>query len=553
MKLEDTALNHTHHLSENLAQNVKINLIEQEVNQNHLYQTQSNLLSHATNLQNNRAKNLFLPTLKPQQLKKQIVLVYPLLQLINYLSGHEIAQVQRAFNFSEQTHLGQYRHSGEPYITHPLAVAEICAAWHLSCNAICAALLHDVIEDQNISKHTIIEQFNHEVYDLVEGLTKLTNIEFCNNEEALAANFNKLLQTSDKNHRVLLIKIADRLHNMRTLVAMPPKKQKRIAKETNDVYAPLAYRLGLYDTYHELKQLSFRFQYPWRFEIIEASLKAKTLEHQAFIDSTCQKINLVLQKNHVNAQCFGTIKQAFMIYEGMLKQQKRYDYIHFRDARDLFTFKILVEKKIDCYLAMGLLHSLFTFKPGSFKDYIALPKRNGYQALHTTLLDATGEFLTVHIRSQKMEKVAKIGLLAFEDEWLNGQEPALNYLIHSLLELRHQTSLDEFMHQYKLDLQGNELVVFNEYAKPIILSKPSSVLDFAYAMSYDCGHHAVSCEVNHIPQSLSHPLKNGDFIKIHTSSTAKPSLQWLSWVKTSRAKSAIMYYLKLNGMLENIT
>jgi GTP diphosphokinase / guanosine-3',5'-bis(diphosphate) 3'-diphosphatase len=491
---------------------------------------------------------IFAPTLTPTQPKRQVVSEQNLIQALKYLSSDEKKLVKKAFHFSDNAHLGQYRQSGEPYITHPLAVAEICSGWHLNAFSICAALLHDVIEDQDIDKKEIISEFGYEIYELVEGLTKLTHIEFANNEEALAANFNKLLASSGNDHHVLIIKIADRLHNMRTLGAVSNAKQKRIARETQQIYAPLAKRLGLNDTYNELEELSFKHSNPWRYQILANIVQNEQQAQQQFIDEVCLQVNQQLGFQNIEGRCAAFLKSPYMIYAKIQQQQQRHGYLRLRDAKDLFAFTVLVEEHLDCYRALGILHRLYKPKPGRFKDYIALPKRNGYKALHTTLLTKTGAHVGFQIRTLKMEKIAQSGVLAYEEWQEDAALPSMQDLLNSIHELRQQSnSAIDFLNHYKLDAQGHEIVVFDETATQMILAKTATALDFAYHKAYDLGHHAYLIYINSMPASFNQILRNGDVIRVITRQHIKPQKHWLNWVNTAKASTAIKQFLKLNG------
>jgi GTP diphosphokinase / guanosine-3',5'-bis(diphosphate) 3'-diphosphatase len=493
---------------------------------------------------------IFAPTLTPTQPKRQVVSEQNLINALPYLNIDEKRMVKKAFHFSDNAHLGQYRQSGEPYITHPLAVAEICSSWHLNAFSICAALLHDVIEDQDVDKKDIIEAFGHEVYELVEGLTKLTHIEFANNEEALAANFNKLLASSGNDHHVLIIKIADRLHNMRTLGAVSNAKQKRIARETQQIYAPLAKRLGLNDTYNELEELSFKHSNPWRYQILANIVQTEQQAQQHFIDEVCQEVNQQLGFQNISGRCSAFLKSPYMIYAKIQQQQQRHGYLRLRDAKDLFAFTVLVDEYLDCYRALGILHRLYKPKPGRFKDYIALPKRNGYKALHTTLLTQTGAHVGFQIRTLKMQKIAQSGVLAYEEWQEDAALPSMQDLLNSIHELRHQSNSPvDFLNHYKLDSQSHEVIVFDETANQIILLKTATALDFAYHKAYDTGHHAYLIYVNGIPASFNQILKNGDVVRVITRQHIKPQKHWLKWVNTAKASAAIQQFLKLNGEL----
>ncbi len=489
--------------------------------------------------------HLFAPTMAPiNAAKKQVISNQYLMHSLHYLNHDGRSMVRKAFLFAENVHLGQYRHSGEPYITHPLAVAEICSLWGQDANVICAALLHDVIEDQDVDQLEITELFGHSIYQLVEGLTKLTHIEFANNEEAMAANFDKLLRAGDKDHRVLIIKLADRLHNMRTLDAVPSNKKKRIARETHDLYGPLARRLGLHDTYLELENLSFKYLHPWRYHILSNNISQNIDTHAEFVRTTLQEVELSTEDKALPSTCVPVVQSPYILYEKIRQHQKKHGHVRFHQPKSFITFKILVDDSYDCYLALGILHHLYKPQPGRFKDYIALPKRNGYKALHTNLMTPSGMVVGFQIRTYRMEKIAQSGILAL-DEWeLDDALPQPQALLHTLHTLReHVDNPCELLRSYKADIQSHEIMVFDEYARQISLARPATALDFAYHISHEDAHHTLSIEVNGIPVHFAYVLRNGDVIKLLHHLNSKPSNEWLNWVKTRLAKNAIAHFL----------
>ncbi len=507
------------------------------------------------------ASHFFAPTYHPEQPKKseniQISAFLSELQTVDKITLDEINFIKRVFYFADRIHLGQYRNSGEPYITHPLAVARICIAWRLDKDAICAALLHDVMEDQGVTKNELIAEFGLNIASLVEGLTKLTHIEFNSKEEEKAANFERLLSSSVKDHTVLLIKIADRLHNMRTLGYMLPEKQKMIAKETQEIYAPFAKCLGLHDAYNELQNLSFLYYCPWRYHIIQKALESQIEELNYFIKRITHKINTSLTKNNINGLCHGRMKMPHIVYEKLLKQKKYYANFKLKDMKDLFSFEIIVAQKLDCYKVIGLLHHAFKPKPGRFKDYIALPKSNGYRALHTTLIDNTGRSFHIQIRTKRMQKIAQLGITAYldiddeDDDEINENTSNTNMLkkslsmLASLQELTNQAeNSKELLHYTKINLSSDEIVVFDEIGNPILIPRCSTALDFAYHISYQIGNTTDSIEINGVQANFDQSLKNGDLIKLKTNINVLPKLSWLKIVKTSRAKIAIQHFFK---------
>jgi RelA/SpoT family (p)ppGpp synthetase len=507
--------------------------------------------------------HFFGPTYHPElPRKKQNIDVNPFLNSLSSFNNDDVNLIKKAFYFADRVHLGQYRQSGEPYITHPLAVAEICNSWKLGKFAICAALLHDVMEDQGITKNELIADFGIHIADLVEGLTKLTHIEFNSKEDERAANFERLLSSSVKDHKVLLVKIADRLHNMRTLGYMLPNKQKVIAKETQEIYAPFARLLGLHDAYNELQDLSFLYYSPWRYNIIKNAMQSQIMFANSFIEEICNGINDNLARNNIFGECKGHIKTPYIIYSKLKKRKQYHGNARFRDIQDLLSFEIIAGNKLDCYTILGVLHSMFKPKPGKFKDYIALPKSNGYSGLHTSLIDSSGRIINMQIRTKRMQKIAQSGVTAFfEDDEIEDYENLENeavdnyihdstphYLLNALKELRSKTSnFKELLYYSKIDLSSDEIVVFDEGGNPVLIPRHSTALDFAYHVSYTIGSTTQYIEVNGLRSKLNHILRNGDLIKIKTNPNIKPKAEWLKIVKTSRAKMAIQHFLKLHA------
>jgi GTP diphosphokinase / guanosine-3',5'-bis(diphosphate) 3'-diphosphatase len=521
-----------------------------------------------SNSSNNADKNkshVFGPTYNPASPpKNQIISASILFEIIQNFSEEDKEFIKSALVFADEAHLGQYRHSGEPYITHPLAVAEICAQWKLGKIAICSALLHDVIEDQGISKQKIIDHFGEDIANVVDGLTKLTHIEFNSKEDASAANFEHFLNSSIKDYRVLLVKIADRLHNMRTLKHMKQFKQISIAKETQEIYAPLAKKIGLHEAYNELQELSFIHIYPWRYEIFKRVLDAQNNEAQHFINNVCSEVNKHMNIHNINGTCSGKVKKPYVVYLKLKKKRINYKNFKFKDLQNLISFELIVNKQIECYSVLSVLHNLFNPKPGCFKDYVALPKRNGYQAIHTTLIDNNGYAFTVQIRTIRMQKIAQSGIISNIDEDKNENtcmpditnidasidEHAQDTqkLLMSLYELHEQiTNFKELLYYSKIDLSSDEIVVFNEKGTAILIPRFSTALDFAYYLSIDIGHSVDYIEVNGIKTKLDCILKNGDLIKIKSnlnSANKQIKLEWLKIVNTSKAKIAIQNYLQ---------
>ncbi len=466
-------------------------------------------------------------------------------RLAEYLTASELKKVKEAYRFSDEMHLGQVRKSGEPYISHPIAVAEICAEWKLDAQAIMAALLHDVMEDQDVKKDELIERFGAPVASLVDGLSKLDKIEFQSQIEQQAENFRKMLLAMARDVRVILVKLADRLHNMRTLGAMSSDKRRRIARETMEVYVPIAHRLGLNNIYRELQELSFCHLHPVRHRTLAKAVKAARGNRREVVNKILESVRAALQSAGIDAAIQGREKTLFGIYRKM-----RNKHLSFSQVLDVYGFRVVVDSFASCYVALGVLHSLFKPMPGKFKDYIAIPKLNGYQSLHTTLIGPYGTPVEFQIRTEEMNKVAEAGVAA---HWLyKNQGAALTDLqqrthawLQSLLDIQHQSGDSvEFLEHVKVDLFPDSVYVFTPKSTIIALPRGATALDFAYTIHTDIGDHAVSAKINHEPAALKTELRNGDIVAIEVSDDAHPTPNWLSFVRTGRARSAIRHHLR---------
>ena len=464
----------------------------------------------------------------------------------NYLPPPDIALVERAFEFSESAHRGQFRKSGEPYITHPLAVASILSQWRLDAQGLAAALLHDVMEDTAITKSEIEVSFGRLVADMVDGLSKLDQIEFNSKEEAQAESFRKMLLAMAQDVRVILIKLADRLHNMRTLDAMAPAHRRRIARETIDIYAPIANRLGLNALYVELQDLAFKHLYPLRFRVLANAIKAARGNRREVMNRLLDVIREGFAKSGIAAAVTGREKSIYSVYKKM--REKRYS---FSQVFDIFGVRVLVPDPTSCYAALGVLHALYKPIPGKFKDYVAIPKANGYQSLHTTLFGPFGTPLEAQIRTHDMNRIAEAGVAA---HWLykthggvdleEAQRETTRWL-QSLLEIQSESrDSKEFLENIKGDLFPDEVYVFTPKGKIMALPQGATAVDFAYAVHTDIGHHCVAARINYELQPLRTELKNGDHVEILTSPTARPNPSWLSFVGTGKARSRIRHFLK---------
>ncbi|NMM26269.1 MAG: bifunctional (p)ppGpp synthetase/guanosine-3',5'-bis(diphosphate) 3'-pyrophosphohydrolase [Glaciimonas sp.] len=474
-------------------------------------------------------------------------------KLAQYLSPSDLKKVKEAYRFSDERHLGQMRQSGEAYISHPIAVAEICADWKLDAQAIMAALLHDVMEDQDVKKDELIERFGAPVAALVDGLSKLDKIEFQSKVEAQAENFRKMLLAMARDVRVILIKLADRLHNMSTLGVMAPNKKQRIARETMEVYVPIARRLGLNSIYRELQDMSFLHLYPNRYKTLTKAVKAARGNRREVVSKILESVNSTLQAAGIQAQVYGREKTLYGIYRKM-----RAKHLSFSQVLDVYGFRVVVESFADCYLALGTLHALYKPMPGKFKDYIAIPKLNGYQSLHTTLIGPYGTPVEFQMRTQDMHRVAESGVAA---HWLyKSSEANLSDLqqrthvwLQSLLDIQKQTGDSaEFLEHVKVDLFPDSVYVFTPKSIIIALPRGATALDFAYTIHTDIGHQAIAAKINHENAALRMELHNGDIVEIVTSPTSRPSPNWLSFVRSGKARSAIRHHLRTINSSESL-
>jgi GTP pyrophosphokinase len=473
-------------------------------------------------------------------------------KLAEYLTPSELKKVTQAYRFSDEMHLGQIRKSGEPYISHPIAVAEICADWKLDAQAIMAALLHDVMEDQDVKKEELIERFGAPVATLVDGLSKLDKIEFQSQVEAQAENFRKMLLAMARDVRVILVKLADRLHNMRTLGFMSPEKKRRIARETMEVYVPIAHRLGLNNIYRELQDLAFCHLYPMRYRTLSKAVKAARGNRREVVSKILDAVNTTLAGAGIPAQVHGREKTLYGIYRKM-----RNKHLSFSQVLDVYGFRIVVDSFANCYVALGTLHALYKPMPGKFKDYIAIPKMNGYQSLHTTLIGPYGTPVEFQIRTQEMHRVAEAGVAAHwlykdEDASLTDLQQRTHAWLQSLLDIQKQTGDSaEFLEHVKVDLFPDSVYVFTPKSKIIALPRGATVLDFAYTIHTDIGDQSIAAKINHEPAPLRTELRNGDIVEIMTSPSSRPTPNWLTFVRTGKARSAIRHHLRTVNLSES--
>jgi len=462
-----------------------------------------------------------------------------------YLKPEDISQLQSAYHFSEQAHEGQFRKSGEPYISHPLAVANILAQWHLDTQALTAALLHDVMEDTSVTKTEISRNFGKPVAELVDGVSKLDKIEFETQAEAQAENFRKMLLAMARDVRVILIKLADRLHNMRTLEAVSSEQRRRIARETLEIYAPIANRLGLNSIYQELEDLALKHLYPDRYRVLAKAVKAAGGNRREVVGKVLDAIRKKLKSAGVEAVSQGREKHLYSIYRKM-----REKHLTFAQVLDVYGFRIIVNDVPACYLALGALHSLYKPIPGKFKDYIAIGKANGYQSLHTMLFGPFGTPIEVQIRTREMHKIAEAGVASHwlykdSDTSLSELQKKTHQWLQSLLEMQSQSGDSvEFLEHLKVDLFPDEVYVFTPKGKILSLPRGATAVDFAYAVHTDIGNRCVAVKINQELMPLRTELKNGDRVEIITAAHAKPNPMWLNFVATGKARSRIRHFLK---------
>ncbi|MDP2693460.1 MAG: bifunctional (p)ppGpp synthetase/guanosine-3',5'-bis(diphosphate) 3'-pyrophosphohydrolase [Gallionella sp.] len=462
-----------------------------------------------------------------------------------YLKPQDVEYVREAIAFSHAAHQGQTRQSGDPYVSHPLAVARILTTLHLDAQAIIAALLHDVVEDTDVTSEQVAGKFGKPVAELVDGLSKLDRIQFETREDAQAENFRKMLLAMARDVRVILIKLADRLHNMRTLESMAHDKCERIARETIEIYAPIANRLGLYDIYHELQDLSFKHLHPNRYTVLAKALKVARGNRREVVSKILDSIRQRLAELNIQADVTGREKNIYSIYKKMQSKS-----LAFAEVLDIYGFRVLVNDFASCYVALGALHGLYKPIPGKFKDYIAIPKVNGYQSLHTTLFGPFGTPIEIQIRTHEMHKIADAGVAS---HWLyksghasiNDLHQKTHQWLQELLESLSQSSdSSEFLEHLKVDLFPDEVYVFTPKGKILSLPRGATAVDFAYSVHTDIGNHCIAVKVNHELVPLRTELRNGDRVEIVTAPQAKPNPAWLSYVTTSKARSHIRHFLK---------
>ncbi len=465
--------------------------------------------------------------------------------LADYLEPKQVQLVYEAYRFGAEAHAGQRRLSGEPYITHPLAVARILAEMRMDHQSIIAAILHDVIEDTPTAKDHVAVAFGEEVAELVDGVSKLTQIDFKSKAEAQAENFRKMVLAMSRDIRVILIKLADRLHNMRTIWVMPPHKRHRIARETLEIYAPIAQRLGINTMRVELEDLGFAALYPMRYRVLKEKMRRQRGHRSEIIAQVTQAIEQGLAEAGLQGVVIGREKHLWSIYQKMRDKNH-----NFKDIFDVYGFRIIVDSVDSCYRVLGVLHSLYKPKPGRIKDYIAIPKVNGYQSLHTSLLGPRRMRIEVQVRTEEMDRVAEAGIAA---HWLykdnesvrNTAQARAREWVKGLLEMQRSAGDSlEFIENVKIDLQPDEIYVFTPKGGILELPRGATVIDFAYAVHSDIGDGCIAAMIDHRLAPLRTPLQTGQTVEIITAPGARPNPSWLDFVVTAKARAAIRHSLK---------
>ncbi len=463
---------------------------------------------------------------------------------LDYLDEAQLDKVERAFKFSARAHRGQSRASGQPYITHPVAVASIVAELKLDVESICAALLHDVIEDTPMVIQQIRDQFGDDVANIVDGVSKLDKLSFTSRGEAQVESFRKMMLAMVEDIRVILVKLADRLHNMRTLDALRPEKRARIAKETLEIYAPIANRLGINWLKVELEELGFRNAYPFRARVIDNTLRKTVGNQKQILKRITERVRKNLREAGIEFTVEGRQKHLFSIYRKMLRKK-----LPLNEIVDVFGFRIVVDEVDTCYRALGIVHQLYKPMPGRFKDYIAIPRVNGYQSLHTTLFGPNGIPIEVQIRTRQMHAVAESGVAAHfnykaaDPSVVSPQVKAREWL-SSISEMHTTSNSEEFMENVKVDLFPDKVYVFTPKGDILRLPRGSTCVDFAYAVHTDVGNRCVSAKIDRHLTPLRTPLKNGQTVQIITSRSAHPNPTWVNFVVTAKARHSIRQYLK---------
>jgi guanosine-3',5'-bis(diphosphate) 3'-pyrophosphohydrolase len=474
--------------------------------------------------------------------------------LRSYLTPEQTNHVKRAYYFAEQAHFGQLRRSGEDYVTHPLAVAGILADMHMDHQSLMAAMLHDVIEDTGIPKTAIGKQFGPTVAELVDGVSKLTQMEFETLEEKQAENFQKMALAMARDIRVILVKLADRLHNMRTLGVLQTAKARRIARETLDIYAPIAMRLGMNTVRMEFEDLGFNALYPMRARRIDAALRNARGHRTELVDKIRHQVETTLGQEGHEVEVVGREKHLYSIYKKMKSKRKS-----FSEIMDIYAFRIIVDSVDTCYRVLGCIHSLYKPVPGEFKDYIAIPKANGYQSLHTVLMGMHGVPIEIQIRTREMEAMANNGIAAHwlyksDSQTTNGSHTRAREWVQGLLEMQQRAGNSlEFIESVKIDLFPDEIYVFTPKGRILELPRGATAVDFAYAVHTDVGNSCVACRINRRLAPLSEPLQSGETVEILTAPGASPNPSWFNYAVSAKARTNIRHFLKNQTREDSVT
>ncbi|OOH87739.1 bifunctional GTP diphosphokinase/guanosine-3',5'-bis(diphosphate) 3'-diphosphatase [Pasteurellaceae bacterium 15-036681] len=460
-----------------------------------------------------------------------------------YLPDDQIEIVKHAFVVAKEAHEGQFRSSGEPYITHPVAVACIIAEMKLDHEAVMAALLHDVIEDTPYTEEQLAAEFGCSTAEIVQGVSKLDKLKFRTRQEAQVENFRKMILAMTKDVRVVLIKLADRTHNMRTLGALRPDKRRRIAKETLEIYTPLAHRLGIEHLKNELEDLCLEAMYPHRYRIMKTSIEMARSTKQELIQRIQKEMQARLDEVGIKARIYGKERHLYYLYEKMLKKEQ-----HFHSILDIYTFRVVVDSVDTCYRVLGQMHALYKPRPFQVKDYIAVPKTNGYQSLHTSMVGHKGMPIDILIRTEEMDQMAKLGVAAhwgYQEQGSTSVQVRVQQWLQSIAEMQQSAAnTEEFIDNVKSDLFSNDIYVFTPKGRIVQLPINATPVDFAYALHTDIGDRCIGAVVDNNPYPLSRPLQSGQTIEIQTAESKRLNALWLNFVVTSKARSSIRGTLK---------
>ena len=465
-------------------------------------------------------------------------------KLSDYLEPRQIEQVNKAFEFANEAHSGQFRTSGDPYVSHPIAVANILSSFHMDEDSLSAAMLHDVIEDCGVPKKVIEEQFNKNVANLVDGVSKLDQLNITSRTKVNAENFQKMILAMAKDIRVIVVKLADRLHNMRTIEYLDQEKKKRIAKETLEIYAPIAHRIGMNNIYRELEDRSFKVLYPTRYRELRTALKKNSGNQKRLLNKIKRTLEKKLVDQGIPSYVEGREKHIYSVYRKMKENNRS-----FEEIMDVCAFKVIVDNADNCYKALGVVHNIFKPIEGRFKDYISIPKSNGYQSIHTVVIGRDVQPIEIQIKTEEMNEMAENGIASHwiykmgEGTETNPQQKARRW-VADLLEMRDNfESSEEFIESVKTDIFPDEIYVFTPEGEIIQLGEGSTAIDFAYAVHTDIGHHCRACRINRKLAPLSVPLESGQTIEIIRDKIPQTSPAWLNFAATSRARNKIRHYL----------